>query len=163
MNNIEIQKGIVDALFTELNNLDAPGLGGRISTMMDEQPELMGFVFNLDEDFTEDEHTFLIKAVIVIRDVFISAGIPLDIVANESIEQIVEDRVKLYDQFVTEERNDAETWELEANSPVLYALTLHSYPDVEGVSQQMSLVIDVIIGLFEEAAASQQNKDKKNA
>ena len=95
MNNIDIQKGIVDALFSELDSLDAPGLGKRISSLMDEQPHLMGFLFNLDDDFSEDEHTFILKSAIVIRDVFISAGIPLDVIENASIEQIVEDRVEL--------------------------------------------------------------------
>ncbi len=163
MNNLEIQKGIVDALYAELNALDDAGLGKRISTMMDEQPHLMGFLFNLDDDFSEEEHTFLLKSTIVIRDVFVSAGIPLDVIYNDGIEQIVEDRVKMYDALVAEERNDAETWELEAFSPVLYAFVLQNTQDLEDVSQQLSLVIDVIIGLFEEAAASQQEKDSKNA
>ena len=163
MNNIEIQKSIVDALFTELDSLDAPNLGKRISTLMDEQPHLMGFLFNLDEDFSEDEHTYILKSAIVIRDVFISAGIPLDVVHNSSIEQIVEDRVEHYNRLVEEDRNDAETWELEAFSPMLYSFIMNQNKEIGLQNQQQSLVLDVIIGLFEEAAASQENKDKKDA
>jgi len=163
MNNIDIQKGIVDALFSELDSLDAPGLGKRISIMMDEQPHLMGFLFNLDDDFSEDEHTFILKSAIVIRDVFISAGIPLDVVENESIEQIVEDRVERYNRLVEEERNDAETWELEAFSPVLYSFVLSQNKEIGLQNQQQSLIVDVIIGLYEEAAASQEHKNDKNA
>ena len=66
MNNIDIQKGIVDALFAELDSLDAPGLGKRISSLMDEQPHLMGFLFNLDDEFSEDDHTYILKCAIVI-------------------------------------------------------------------------------------------------
>lgn len=163
MNNLDIQKGIVDALYAELDALDAPGLGKRISSLMDEQPHLMGFLFNLDDDFSEDEHTFILKTAIVIRDVFISAGIPLDVVYNPSIEQIVEDRVSLYNRLDSEERNNPESWELEANSPVLYSFVMGKNPEVGLQSQQQSLIVDVIIGLYEEAAASQANKNKKNA
>ena len=102
MNTLEIQKGIVDALYEELNSLDVPALGKRISSIMDEQPQLMSFLFNLDDDFSEEGHTFLLKSAIVIRDVFISAGIPLDTILNTHLESIVEERVKLYD--VLEER-----------------------------------------------------------
>jgi hypothetical protein len=163
MNNIDIQKGIVDALFSELDSLDAPGLGKRISSLMDEQPHLMGFLFNLDDDFSEDEHTFILKSAIVIRDVFISAGIPLDVIENASIEQIVEDRVELYNRLEGEERSDAETWELEAFSPVLFSFVTNQNKELGLQNQQQALIVDVIIGLYEEAAASQEHKNDKNA
>jgi hypothetical protein len=160
MNNLSIQKGIVDALFTELNSLDALGLGKRISVLMDEQPHLMGFLFNLDDDFSEDEHTFILKSAIVIRDVFITAGIPLDVIYNPSLEQIVEDRVAIYNRLEEEGRNDAESWELEAYSPMLYSFVLSQSNHIGFPNQQQSLIIDVIIGLYEEAAASLENKKK---
>lgn len=163
MNNINIQKGIVDALFAELESLDAPGFGKRISLLMDEQPHLMGFLFNLDDEFSEEDHTYILKCAIVVRDVFISAGIPLDIIENTSIEQIVEDRVGVYNRLDEEDRNDAETWELEAFSPVLYGIVLKHSLASSQQSQQLSLIVDVIIGLYEEAAASQQHKNEKDA
>jgi hypothetical protein len=104
-----------------------------------------------------------LKSAIVIRDVFISAGIPLDVVENESIEQIVEDRVERYNRLVEEERNDAETWELEAFSPVLYSFVLSQNKEIGLQNQQQSLIVDIIIGLYEEAAASQEHKNDKNA
>lgn len=163
MNTLEIQKGIVDALYDELNSLDAPALGKRISSLMDEQPQLMGFLFNLDDDFSEEGHTFLLKSAIVIRDVFISAGIPLDTILNTHIEAIIEERVKLYDVLEENEENDLPNWKLKAYSPSLFNLIINRFADIEPTTQATALLIDAIIGLYEEAAASQQDKNKKNA
>lgn len=161
MNSMEIQKGIVDALFAELQKLDSQDLGKRISQMMDEQPHLMGFLFNLDEDFSENTHTYLLMCAIVIRDVFISAGIPIDVVDNATIEQIIEDRVKVFESLEESGKTLVDTEQ--AFSPVLLSSLKALNPELEEEGQDTSLILDVIIGLFEEAAASQENKEKKNA
>ncbi len=160
MNNLQTQKGIVDAFFEVLNNCTAQEMGQRISQLMDEQPHAMGFLFNLDEDFTEEEHNYILKSAIVVRDVFISAGIPFDVVYTDKIEEIIAELVKTYDKLAEkEETNLLKNWIENANSPILFDSVLQHNPAQTDVQQEMALIIDLIIGIFEEATA--ETKDKQ--
>ena len=159
MNNLQIQKGIVDSFFEVLDNCNPQEMGQRISQLMDEQPHAMGFLFNLDEDFSEDEHNFILKSAVVIRDVFISAGIPFDLVYADKIEEIVQELVSAYDKLAeTDGTNNFKSWVENANSPVLFESVLKHNPAKTDVEQEMALVIDLIIGIFEEATAKLEDK-----
>jgi len=154
MNNLETQKGIVDAFFEVLDSCTPQEMGQRISQLMDEQPHAMGFLFNLDEDFTEAEHNYILKSAIVVRDVFISAGIPFDVVYADKIQEIIEELVKVYDKLAeNEEINNLKNWVENANSPILFENVLGHNPAQTAVQQDMALIIDLIIGIFEEATA----------
>jgi hypothetical protein len=156
MNNLEEQQGIIDALFSELDALSPPDLGKRISRFVDEQPHLMGFMFNLDDDFSEESHNYLLKSAIVIRDVLVGAGIPLKVVDNQVIEQIVDDRVDRYDSLSGIEAKVEDYMTLSSSPQMLEAVVKHAKSNDEN----LILIIDVIISVLEESAADQKERSK---
>ena len=159
MNNLQTQKGIVDSLYEVLDNCTNLEMGQRISQLTDEQPQIMGFLFNLDEDFSEAEHNYILKSAIVVRDVFISAGIPFDLVNTDKVDEIIQEKVEVYDKLAeSEETNNLKNWIEKSDNPVLFESILSHNPAKTEIEQNMALVIDVIIGFFEEATA--ETKDK---
>jgi len=120
----------------------------------------MGFLFNLDEDFSEAEHSYILKSAIVVRDVFISAGIPFDLVNTNKVEEIISEKVEIYDELTkNEETNTLTSWIEKSDSPVLFETVLSHNPVKADLEQNMALVIDILIGFFEEATAD-TSKDK---
>ena len=154
MNKMKNQGGVISSFFNELNGLSSQELGGRISAFMDEQPHLTGFLFNLDDDFSEEAHTFLLKASIAVRDVLVGAGIPLGMINNETIEQVVQEKVEQYDTLTEEEKPLNEYVHL-SSSPQMLEAVLKQFDKTD---ENLILIVDVIISLLEESAADAEDR-----
>lgn len=154
------EKGAVESLYQHLHGISDEDFGKRISALMDEQPHLVGFIFNLDEEFTEEEHQELIKAAIVIRDVFVSAGMPLNMVVGPEIDAVIEEEVEQFSQFADEEVS-LEAMAANCSSPDLFRSILKNIAMKKEALHNMGLILSVIIRLFEEAAGNKNENDEK--
>lgn len=155
MNQLQEQRGIIDRFFKELDELSSADFGQRISVFTDEQPHLSGFLFNLDEDFSESDHDRILKTAIVVRDVLVGAGAPLEMVNNEIIEQVIGEKVEQYD-LLGEEEYPIQKYVDMASSPQMFASILANNA---GANENLYLITDVIISVLEESAV-RMNKDQ---
>lgn len=151
----EKYKGAVSALYHNLKGVSDKEFGERLSSMMDEQPHLMGFLFNLDEEFSEEEHQELIKACLVIRDVFITAGMPLNMVVGSDIDSMIEEEVERFNKLSERGEITIESMTVNSSSPELYAAILKNIAAEEESVHNLGIIIGVIIRLMEEAAGNQ--------
>ncbi len=66
-----------------------------VSTFFDEQPYLMGFLFNLEEEFSENTHELLMRAALAFYQAMGSIGLEFEVVTpqllNDTITKKVED------------------------------------------------------------------------
>ena len=154
MNQEREQAGIIKSLYDELDGLSTEDFGKRLTAFMDEQPHLTGFLFNLDEDFDEDQHTHILKTAIVVRDVLIGAGMPLEVADNSTIESVVQEKVEQFDTL-GEEATQEEMLKLSSSPSILKKVSERSSLDTD-----LILVQDVIISVLEESVADQEKRKK---
>ena len=158
MSTTNIKGGVIASLYQNMQSVSDKDFGDRISAIMDEQPHLTGFVFNLDEEFTEEEHHEIIKATLVIRDVFVTAGMPMNLVSGSEIDAVVEEEVDHFNEL-----GESYTFEEMLNksdSPEMIKEVVKNMNVSENSLPNIGLVINIIIRVLEEAAATEEKEGK---
>ena len=158
MDALQDYQGVVASLYGHLDGLSDADFGQRLSSLMDEQPHLTGFLFNLDEEFSENTHQELLKASLVIRDVFVSAGMPLHMLVGSEIDAVVEEEVKAYEDLAEEGEVDQDGMKSLSSSPELFTSILKHMSVEEEEKANVGLMISVLIRLMEEAAGAQEEQ-----
>ena len=140
----------------------------KVSGLLDEQPFLMGFVFNLAEDFTEEAHELIIRATLGMQESLVQAGLFFKVITTAQLEEVLDEKIKGFETLEAEgpESFTEENIIAKASSPI--ALTgLYKFVDENTNEDELPfehrtsllLVLSAIIELFE-IAASPENPEK---
>jgi len=139
-----------------------------ISELLDEQPYLMGFLFNLADEFTEEEYDLLMRCCLALNKSLTAAGLFFEMISPEMLESIIKQKVADFETFGDDENllDDAKMFE-KASSPVVLK-QFQMYADdnlyhVENTAENRNgllLVLSVLIELLETSATTQSPIEK---
>lgn len=134
-------------------------------SILEDQPFLMGLITNLSDDFSDSAHEALVESTVILINAFVSAGIPVDVVPQAILDEVVEEKVAAY------EKRDENTGSSEAlsDSPVVFTdlrnrALFHSDLDKAGAvtAHNFELVLNTIIAAVERSLAVEiEAKNKK--
>jgi len=140
----------------------------KVSELLEEQPYLMGFVFNLAEDFTEETHELIIRAILALQESLAHAGLFFKVITTQQLEEVLDDKIKAFETLENEgpESFTEENIIDKASSPIalnsLYKFVDENANEFELPFEHRTsllLVLSAIIELFE-IAASPENPEK---
>lgn len=137
---------------------------GEITELLEEQPYLMGFLFNLVDDFAENTHELLIRSTLALHHSLTKTGLFFKVINEATLEKVIAENVqgfeKIEQNVLTQELYTEESIFLAADSPValrgLYNYIDENTTDAElpiEARSNLLLVLSVIIELFENAAS----------
>ena len=63
----------------------------RLSVFLDEQPHLLGFLFNLSEDFEEEEHEALLRTALLLNEGFAHAQLNVGLITEHHLQIAIDD------------------------------------------------------------------------
>lgn len=165
--NENISQKLVDQL-VKIDLTSADVLEQEISELLDEQPYLMGFLFNLAEEFTEEEYDLLMRCCLALNKSLSAAGLFFEMISPEMLEAIIKQKVTDFEGYGDEDNflDDAKMFE-KASSPVVLK-QLQVYLDdnlyqIENTAENRSgmlLIVSVLIELFETSATTESPIEK---
>ena len=145
----------------------------RLSAFLDEQPHLVGFLFNLSEDFEEEEHEALLRTALLLNEGFGKTQLNVGLITQDHLQIAIDDVTAqlddLSDDLTDEEMLDLDKLARIARSPFVFEemrgflqQELHSGLPADQLHRHNLLVlIDVLIGAFEEAIVLENKKENE--
>lgn len=115
-----VKKDFVALAIFDYEALSDAQQGKLILDILVDQPVLMGFITNLSDDFGDDEHETLVDSLAILINAFIGAGIPVDMIPQEIVDEVIEEKVRGYEKLKKEEENDEAAEEGLVDSPMVY-------------------------------------------
>jgi len=133
-----------------------------VSELLDEQPHLMGFLFNLEEEFAENPHELLIRSAVAFQQSLVSIGLNFKTVTPTLLEEVIAQKVDLFNALdSTEEGFNEQLLFHKTSSPAavqgLIAYIDQNTMDTEfdaAARNNMLLILSALVELFEEAIAT---------
>ncbi len=131
--------------------------GKMVARVMEDQPYIMGFLTNIADDFSDDQHESLVDSVLILLNAFIAAGMPISMIPAPVIEEVIKEKTEAYEEA---SKNDVFT-----DSPkvfddlknrAIFKAKLDKAPADEQAN--FNLILDVLISLIERMADYDQNK-----
>ncbi len=133
-----------------------------VSELLDEQPYLMGFLFNLEEDFSENVLELIIRSTIALGKSFAHTGLFFKVISTTDLEEVVDEQIVHFENLEAQgptaftEQNIIE----KASSPAALG-GLYKFIDQNATALELPfahrtsllLVLSAIIELFEKAAS----------
>ena len=145
----------------------------RLSVFLDEQPHLLGFLFNLSEDFEEEEHEALLRTALLLNEGFAHAQLNVGLITEHHLQIAIDDVTAQLDDLTEVLEEDAEL-DLDrmvrvARSPFVFEemrTFLHTelqdgLPEDQVQRHNLLVLIDVLIGAFEEAVQLEPKKENE--
>lgn len=160
-------KDFVAEAIADFEAMNADERGQLLLQIMEDQPILMGFVTNLADDFSDNAHAALVDAVVILINAFVSAGIPVNLIPQAMMEEVINERVDAYEaragQIVSDDVARQTT-----DSPLVFAdlrnhALFHSNIAKEAAAdrQRFSLVLDTLVAIIERSAAVEITSENK--
>lgn len=158
-----VKKDFVAHSIFDYEAMDSAEQGKLILEILEDQPVLMGFVTNLADDFSDEEHETLIDSIAILINAFIAAGIPVDMIPQEIVDDVIEEKVEGYNK----EEKDAEADLID--SPLVYedlqaraVLRCKFSAEDEIARSNFNMILNTIISIVERAIShSMQKVDNK--
>lgn len=141
--------------------------GKMVVQILEDQPVLMGFVTNLADDFSDAEHEALVDSVAILINAFISAGIPVELVPHQMVEEVIQERVDSYEEQAEKREEDLTKEDLNeiSDSPLVFedlrnrALFKIQQQDGEnGLNPEFVLILDTVVAIIERSVAYEISK-----
>ena len=133
--------------------------GQNLGVFLDEQPMLFSWLMRLSEEFEDDVHEQLVRSAMVLREGFRGMGLGIDTISDLVIADVTTEVVEAFEALESDEEVlDLELIEKVARSPFVHAEVrnfLHQelrsgLPKGSAEQHNLMLVIDILIGCFEE-------------
>lgn len=149
----------------ELGLLNEAEYQKEVSKLLDDQPHIMGWLFNIGEDFTEPVHELIIRSSIALFRSLAETGLYFKVITPEMLETVINANVEAFENL--EEQNpegytEQAIFEL-ASSPIalkgLYGFVDGNVTELELPFESRSnllLVLSSVIEVFEQAANPDQ-------
>jgi len=80
----------------------------RLSVFLDDQPHLLGFLFNLSEDFEEEEHEALLRTALLLNEGFAHAQLNVGLITEHHLQIAIDDVTAQLDDLTELLEEDAE-------------------------------------------------------
>ena len=149
-----------------LDSLDGIEYQEKLNDFLDEQPYLVGFLYNLADDFSEDEHEAIMRAAVLLREAFELSGIPIGMVTQGVLNDVIEEKVQDFEK--TESKGGIMDMLISdiSNSPAVFdALVGYIREDVknglpknhEGL-QNVFILLEILIRVYEESVLIDNSK-----
>ena len=140
--------------------------GKMIVNVLEDQPALMGFITNLADDFDDTEHEVLVDSAVILINAFISAGIPVEMVPHQMIEEVIKDKVDSYEAKTKDIDEVSKTNLLDlSDSPKVFedlrvrALFKTKSTEVTPMEQlNFYMSLDIIVSIIERSVAYEMEK-----
>lgn len=131
--------------------------GANLGVFLDEQPMLFSWLIRLSEEFDDDVHEQLVRSAMVLREGFRGMGLAVGTISDACITDVTTEVVEAFENEV--EVIDLEGIEKVARSPFVHTEVrnfLHQelragLPRGEADQHNLMLVVDILIGCFEES------------
>ncbi|MEQ9261927.1 MAG: hypothetical protein RLP14_02080 [Owenweeksia sp.] len=155
------KKDFVAETIADYEAMSAKEQGQMVVQILDDQPVLMGFITNLADDFSDSEHAALVDSAVILINSFIAAGIPIQMVPHQIVEEVINEKVDRYDQKEQEDTLTTEAVIDFVDSPLVFedlrnrALFKSDLPEEdEEARQSFDIVLDTVISIIERSAAA---------
>lgn len=132
--------------------------GQLIVQILEDQPVLMGYITNLADDFTDEEHEALVDSTVILINAFIAAGIPVQMVPHQLVEEVINEKVSVYESKA-EEAEIIEDWKEISDSPKVFEDLRNRAFFKSGMSgadetghHNFNIVLDTVITMVERSA-----------
>ena len=133
-----------------------------VSELLDEQPHLMGFLFNLEEEFAENPHELLLRATVAFQQSMVSIGLNFKPVTPALLEKVVNEKIALFNSLDQSEIGFDEHQFFHKTSSPAAVKSLIAYIDENtrddefdaAARNNMLLILSALVELFEEAIAT---------
>ena len=138
-----------------------------VSDLLDEQPYLMGFLFNMEEEFDENPHELLMRATLAFYRALRQTGLLFEIVKPDMLEEVISSKVDMFNQIDREDEAFDETQLFATASSPETVQGLLNYIDentrnqefTEATRNNMLLVLSALVEIFENAASLPGTKE----
>jgi hypothetical protein len=134
--------------------------GQNLGVFLDEQPMLFSWLIRLSEEFDDDVHEQLVRSAMVLREGFRGMGLAVGTISDACITDVTTGVVEAFEALEEEhEVLELDLIENVARSPFVHAEVrnfLHQelrsgLPRGESDQHNLMLVVDILIGCFEES------------
>lgn len=155
-----MQESLINKAILEIRRMTPEQIQERMDIMLDEQPYLMGFLYNLDDDFDEEIHQALIRVCALLYSAFSMAEIEVGLISPAILESVINEKVEEYNTLSERDELVEENLHEVARSPMVFdELRKYVHDEInhhvahEALQvHNISLMIDVLIGVMEESA-----------
>lgn len=153
-------RDFVSLAIADFEALSEKEKGPLVLEIMDDQPILMGYLTNLADDFTDEEHEALVDSTIILINAFISAGIAVNMIPHQIVEEVIDEKLEQY--AAAAEQEDLELKDLDqlSDSPKVFQdlktrAIFNAKLAEESLEKQFnySLILDTIVSMVERNAA----------
>ena len=153
---------IAEAIF-EYEAMTAKEQGKLVLQILEDQPVLMGFITNLADDFSDEAHETLVDSLAILINAFIAAGIPVDLIARDTVDEVIDEKVEKYDQAESEKGvEDLVDSPLVLEDLKARALLKGKFDkDDEEGKANFSMVLDTVITIVERSVAYGMEKHRQ--
>jgi hypothetical protein len=134
--------------------------GALVARVMEDQPYLMGFLTDIADEFSDDQHEILVDSVMILLNAFVSAGMPVSSVPGPALHEVIEERTEAYqnaDPLLPEASDNPKVFQDLRNLAIVKAdlnvddpLALSNY----------NVVLDILITAIERMADYDQQQKK---
>ena len=140
--------------------------GQLLVQILEDQPILMGFITNLADEFNDEEHEALVTATVVLINAFVSAGVPVSLIPHQMVEEVIQERLDIYEEKKREVDETIPVEEL-SDSPKTFA-DLRNYAffkselaqDAYERREQFDISLNTIISMIERSVAAEISEKK---
>ena len=140
-----------------------------ISRLLDEQAYLMGWIFNLEEDFSEKAHDLIVKSTIALFRSLTEMGLFFQMIKPDHLEDAINTNIEAFKNLEEGEGELTENAIIERASSPVALRSLYNFIDANTSAEELPLesrsnllfVLSTIVDLFEESAASEDPTNKK--
>ncbi len=154
-------KDFVAEAIADYEAMKAEEQGKLIVQVLEDQPVMMGYLTNLADDFTEEEHEALVDSAVILINAFIAAGIPVEMVSHQMADEVIREKVDNYEEMAQADQLNSEGIKEIADSPVVFEdlrnrALFKSQLSEEKITDRhnFSIVLDTIISMIERSAAA---------
>jgi hypothetical protein len=137
-----------------------------VSAFFDEQPYLMGFLFNLEEEFSENTHELLMRAALAFYQTMGSIGLEFEVVTPQLLNDTVSKKVEDFNRLEKDNLAFDESELFSQISSPQAVKSLLKYIDEntaksefeESTRNNMLLILSALVEIMESAAALPDQK-----
>ena len=139
----------------------------QVSSFFDEQPYLMGFLFNLEEEFSENTHDLLIRSALAFYQAMSQIGLQFQVITPQMLQDGITAKVEEFNDLDKDDLAFDETTLFKTISSPQAVKGLLAFIDentaksefTEGTRNNMLLILSALVELMENAAVLPENNN----
>jgi len=154
------KRDFVGEAITEYLGMEPQEQGAMVARVMEDQPFLMGFLTDIAEEFSDEQHEVLVDSVMILLNAFIAAGMPVGSIPGPAIHDVIEERTLAYadaDPLLPEVSDNPKVFQDLRNLAIVRADL--NVDDDEALANY-NVVLDILITAIEKMVDYDQGQKK---